>query len=240
MKKIGWLCLFLLAGCAGTSETIKTPETPEELYQLAYNYFQQTDYERAIANFDLVEQNYPYSEWSERSQIMMAYSQYLTNEYTDAILTLDRFLQLHPGNVNAPYALYLKGLCYYEQMSDPAREQEMTAQANDVFTELIIRYKDSIYAPDAAEKLVAIQNHLAAKELAIGRYYQKQEDYIAAMNRFQTAILNWPNSPQKVEALYRLAQSYRSLGMTKQFSQMKTLMKKTYPDSEWTEKLLQI
>ena len=235
MKKLLLLILLLLAGCASEDQTLSA-ETPEGLYLLGYKDFKDKDYEKAAKKFDQIEQQFPYSRWSERAQIMAAYSQYLQNEYTDALLTLDRFLQLHPGNRNVPYALYLKGLCYFEQMSDPTREQEMSAKADKTFKELLARFSTSIYANDAKEKLVAIQNHLAAKELAVGRYYEKTEDYIAAMNRFQSAIKGWPESNQIPEAYYRLAVCYKALGMTKQMGQVRDTLKKKFPDSVWSKR----
>ena len=111
MRKILFACLLFLTACA--TEQSLDDLGPEEIYQKAYQYFEKTDYEKAAEAFDKIEQQYPYSEWAERAQIMMAYAQYKQNEYTDAIMTLDRFLQLHPGNRNASYALYLKALCYF-------------------------------------------------------------------------------------------------------------------------------
>ena len=121
-------------------------------------------------------------------------------------------------------------------MSDPMREQEMSAKADSSFKELLARFPKSIYANDAKEKLVAIQNHLAAKELAVGRYYQKNEDYIAAMNRFQAAIKDWPASNQIPEAYYRLAVCYKALGMTKQMGQVRNALRKKFPDSVWNKR----
>jgi outer membrane protein assembly factor BamD len=99
-----------------------------------------------------------------------------------------------------------------------------------------VRFPKSVYANDAKEKLIAIQNHLAAKELAVGRYYQKNEDYIAAMNRFQTALTNWPESNQIPEAYYRLAVCYKALGMTKQMGQVRKKLKEKFPESVWTKR----
>ena len=236
MKKFLFLALLFLTGCASDDANISA-DSPEGLYLLGYKDFKDHDYEKAAQKFDQIEQQFPYSRWSERAQIMAAYSQYLQNEYTDALLTLDRFLQLHPGNRNVPYAIYLKGLCYFEQMSDPLREQEMTAKADKTFKELLARFSKSIYANDAKEKLIAIQNHLAAKELAVGRYYEKNEDYIAAMNRFQSAIKGWPESNQIPEAYYRLAVCYKALGMTKQVGQVQETLKKKFPDSIWSKRV---
>lgn len=231
MKKILLASLLLLGACATEVNLDTLP--PEEIYTKAYQYFQDTDYEKAAEAFDKIEQQYPYSEWAERAQIMMAYSQYKQNEYTDAILTLDRFLQLHPGNKNASYALYLKALCYFEQMSDPLREQEMSQKADDTFRELLERFPKSVYAEDAKAKLETILNTLAGKELAVGRYYQQHEDYIAAMNRFQIVLKDYPKSNQVEEAYYRLAACYQALGLTHQAGEVFQELKVKYPKSEW-------
>ena len=231
MHKILLISLLLLGACA--HEVNLDDLQAEEIYTHAYKYFQETDYEKAAEAFDKIEQQYPYSEWAERAQIMMAYSQYKQNEYTDAIMTLDRFLQLHPGNKNASYALYLKALCYFEQMSDPLREQEMSQKADDTFRELLARFPNSVYAKDAKAKLEMIQNTLAGKELAVGRYYQQHEDYIAAMNRFQAVLVEYPKSNQVEEALYRLAACYRALGLTHQAGEVFQELKAKYPKSEW-------
>ena len=240
MKKLFLSCLMFLTGCAVSQENTFSPDSPEGLYLMAYKEFKETNYPKAIENFDQVEQLFPYSPWAERAQIMAAYTHYVQNEYTDALLALDRFLQLHPGNRNVPYALYLKALCYFEQMSDPLREQQMSADAEKVFRELLVRFPNTVYANDAKEKLIAIKNHLAAKELAVGRYYQKNEDYIAAMNRFQNAIRDWPESNQIPEAYYRLAVCYKALGMTKQMGQVRNKLKQKFPESVWTKRVQKI
>jgi len=227
------VCLLFLAACS-SSEIYY--ETPEEAYMAGYRAFEKTDYETAAKTFDSVEQNFPFSEWADKAQIMMAYSQYKQNEYNDALLTLDRFIQLHPGNKNTPYALYLKGLCYFEQMADTTREQEMTANAEAAFQELVARYPSSIYYNDAKAKLVMIQNHLAGKEMEVGRYYQKREDFTAAMNRFQAVLINYPDSNQLPEAYYRLAACYQALGMTKQAKAISEKLDQKFEDSIWTKR----
>ncbi|MBO7484388.1 MAG: outer membrane protein assembly factor BamD [Alphaproteobacteria bacterium] len=235
MKKIMLIVLLFLGACASDVRPGEDASA-EEIYLYAHKAFQETDYEKAAEEFDKIEQNYPYSEWAERAQIMMAYAQYKQNEYTDAIMTLERFLQLHPGNRNAVYALYLKGLCYFEQMSDPLREQEMSQKADNTFRELLARFPNSIYIKDAQVKLELIQNTLAGKELAVGRYYQQHEDYVAAMNRFQRVLIDYPNSNQKEEALYRLAACYQGLGLTPQTKKVRKKLKNLFPESEWNKK----
>ena len=235
MKKLLLVCLLFISACA-SKETNDSDLSPEEIYLKAYHAFQKTDYEKAAEEFDKIEQQYPYSEWSERAQIMMAYAQYKQNEYTDAIMTLDRFLQLHPGNRNAAYALYLKALCYFEQMSDPLREQEMSQKADDTFRELLARFPKSVYVKDAQAKLEIIQNTLAGKELAVGRYYQQHEDYIAAMNRFQAVLKDYSKSNQTEEAYYPLATFYRALVLTHQTGEVFQEFKAKFPKSQWIKK----
>ncbi len=237
MKKL--ILLFgcvLLTACAATSEKKAEEVTAESTYMDGYNALKKTDYEMAAKYFDAVEQNFPFSEWADKAQVMMAYSQYKENNYADAILTLDRFIQLHPGNKNTPYALYLKGLCYFEQMADTTREQSMSAEAEAAFNELVARYPASIYYNDAKAKLVMIQNHLAGQEMEVGRYYQKTNDFTAAMNRFQAVLINHPDSNQVAEAHYRLVACYQALGMTKQAKAAAEQMAKKYEKSEWTKR----
>ena len=243
MKMKRLLCLLMavmLVACTSAKEKLDSDMGPEDLYLKGYNAFQEKDFDVAIEAFDAVEQNFPYSEWAERAQIMMAYAQYKENKYADALLTLDRFIQLHPGNKNTPYALYLKGLCYFEQMSDVTREQEMTANAEKSFHELIARYPASIYKNDAEAKLVSIQNHLAGQEMEVGRYYQKHSDYTAAMNRFQQVLKNYADSNQAPEAYYRLAACYKALGMNEQAQKISETLSKKYEKSEWSQKALRL
>lgn len=236
VKKLAWMSVLglFLAGCAADTAI---PDMPaEELYKKATVLFDKTDYEEAAKYYDEIERQHPYSEWAARAQIMTAYSFYKKNQYDDAILTLDRFIQLHPGNTNTPYAYYLKGLCYYEQMSDINREQDMSRNAKEVFEELIARYPQSAYVKDAKAKLNAIEDQLAGKEMAIGRYYLHQTEYFAAMNRFHNVITNYPQTPQLDEAYYRLTMCYLSLGMKKEAAALYAKESQKFSGSEWTKK----
>ena len=234
------LCgVFMLLSACATEQT-KDGLSPEQLYLYGHKAFQETDYEKAIDYFDEIEKQYPYSLWSERAQIMVAYSYYKRNEYDDAVLVLERFIQLHPGNKNTPYAYYLKGLCYFEQMSDAAREQSMTKNAQDTYREMIARYPDSIYAKDAQSKMAEMIDHLAAQEMVVGRYYLKQEDLISAINRFKNVIENHPVSNQLPEAYYRLIVAYTMLGTTDAAKKTLDVLIQKYPDDVWTEKAKKI
>lgn len=228
------LCVAL-TGCAGGNDGI--PDQPvEQLYMRGYNYFKDKDYEESAKYFDEIDRQHPYSVWAPRAQIMAAYAYYSANKYDDAVLTLDRFIQLHPGNRNIVYAYYLKGLCYYEQMSDVSREQKMTEDALSTFHEILSRYPNSIYTADINSKLQELEAHLSGKEMAVGRYYLKQKEYIPALNRFQGVILEHPNTNQTPEAFYRLVVCYTALGMHKQAAQTAQLLQKYYTNNDWTEK----
>lgn len=234
IRLMGIACLLAVTACAPTEEIME--QSPETLYRKGYDAFQSKDYEKAATYFDEVEKQHPYSIWAERSQIMAAYAFYQQNEYDDAVLVLDRFIQLHPGNRNTPYAYYLKGLCYYEQISDAAREQSMTEKAQQTFNELIARYPNSIYVADARAKQGLILNHLAAQNMVVGRYYLKQGDLIPALNRFRTVVVDYPNTNQVPEAYYRLGTAYVLLGMDRAANDMVNILKKRWPDNEWTKR----
>jgi len=242
MKK--WLYIGLVLPIFGLSACVQDKSldglSPEKLYTEGYKAFQETDYETAAEYFDEIEKQHPYSEWSDRAQIMAAYSFYLKNKYDDAILTLDRFIQLHPGNRNTSYAYYLKGLCYFEQMSDSAREQSMTEKAKETFNDLIARYPNSTYATDARSKMLEMTDHLAAQEMTVGRYYLKHVDLIPAVNRFKNVIENYPDSNQSPEAYYRLTVSYLMLGADQAAIKIGQAVIQKYPDNPWTEKVKKI
>lgn len=239
MKKI-YTVLFacLLAGCA--ADEVIPEMTPTELYNKGISRFEKTDYEGAASYFDEVDRQHPYSEWAPRAQIMAAYSFYKKNQYDDALLTLERFIQLHPGNTNTPYAYYLKGLCYYEQMSDIGREQQMSREAKQTFLDLIARYPKSSYAVDAQAKLQMIENQLAGKEMDVGRYYLKQKDYLAAMNRFIAVIDRFSHTEQLNEANYRLAVCYMALGMKKNARHIADIQNNRFPNTLWTKETDQL
>lgn len=231
--------MVLLSACAATEDTI-SEQPVEQLYMQGYNYFKEKEYEQSARYFDEIDRQYPYSVWAPRAQIMAAYAYYSANQYDDAVLTLDRFIQLHPGNKNIVYAYYLKGLCYYEQMSDVSREQKMTEDALTTFQEILSRYPNSIYTADINVKLQEIEAHLAGKEMTVGRYYLKRHEYIPAMNRFQNVLLEHPKTNQTPEALYRLVVCYLSLGMNHQAEQLGVVLEQYYTDTSWTQKALKL
>ncbi|OYU72311.1 MAG: outer membrane protein assembly factor BamD, partial [Alphaproteobacteria bacterium PA3] len=170
-------------------------------------------FKRAAALFDEVERQHPYSVWARRAQLMSAFSYYAAREYNESTNSAQRFLSIHPGNRDAPYAYYLIALNYYEQLSDVTRDQKITQQAQDALGELIRRYPDSRYAADGRLKLDLIRDHLAGKEMEIGRYYQRRGLWLASVVRFRKVTEDYQTTSHAAEALMRMTESYLAMGV---------------------------
>src|SRR5436305_2156110 len=172
-----------LVGCAhgkGRSDTAYVARDVSSLYNAAKRSMDNGDYEQAAKLFDEVERQHPYSVWARRAQLMSAFNYYLAHKYTEAVSSAQRFVTIHPGNVEAPYAQYLIAMSYYQQIDDVTRDQSTTQSASDAFGELIRRYPDTRYAADARLKLDLIKDHLAGKALEIGHFYQRSGNWLAA------------------------------------------------------------
>jgi outer membrane protein assembly factor BamD len=164
---------------------------------------------------------------------MSAFSYYSAAQYTESTASAQRFLQLHPGNRDAPYAYYLIALNYYEQISDVTRDQRITNQARDALNEVIRRYPDSQYASDARLKLDLVNDHLAGKDMEIGRYYQRSSRWLAATMRFRSVVEQYQTTSHAPEALYRLVECYLSLGLRDEARRAAGVLSANYPGSEW-------
>jgi len=186
--------------------------------------------------FDEVERQHPYSIWARRAQLMSAFSYYMAQSYPDAISSAQRFLTIHPGNKDAPYANYLIAMSHYQQIEDVNRDQKITQQAADSFGELIRRYPQSRYAADARLKLDLINDHLAGKEMEVGRFYQRQGNWLAATMRFRTVIEKYQTTTHTPEALERLVESYLALGIPDEAQKAAAVLGKNYPGSEWYQR----
>lgn len=230
--------LMLVAGCSGSSAEKKKLEADrpvESLYNQAADTLDRGEFNEAARLFEEVERQHPYSQWATQAELMAAYSYYKKGRYDESILALDRFLELHPGSPSSDYALYLKALCFYEQITDVARDQEMTALALESLNTLINRYPDSNYARDAIFKRDLTLDHLAGKEMEIGRYYLKRGETNAAMNRFLAVIKNYQTTTHVPEALHRLVEIYMTLGLQGEASRVAAVLGHNYPGSPWYE-----
>lgn len=207
----------------------------ELLYNNGVDALNQQRYSTAATQFNLVEQNYPYSSWAVNAQLMEGYTQYLQNHYTEAVGTLDRFIQLHPAHRDVAYAYYLRALCYYEQIADIQRDQKGTELAMGALQEVVNRFPDSAYARDARLKIDLCRDHLAGKEMAIGRWYESQRLYEAAIGRFQRVVDDYQTTNHAAEALHRLTEIYLKLGMKDEARKTAAVLGYNYPGSPWYE-----
>jgi outer membrane protein assembly factor BamD len=230
------LGVLTLTACGDDDDAKKDDyvEQPvNKLYNDAMNALAEERYKDAAKAFDEVEREHPYSMWATKAQLMAAYALYQDNQFDDAIGDLDRFIQLHPGNRDIAYAYYLKALCYYEQVTDVERDQSASEKAMASFEELIRRYPDTAYARDGRKKLDLVKDHLAGKEMEVGRYYETRGLYLAAINRFKGVVDKYQTTTQVPEALYRLIECYMALGIVDEARRTAAVLGYNYPSSSW-------
>jgi outer membrane protein assembly factor BamD len=236
-------CAVPLAGCAHggkTGDTAYVARDVSSLYQAAQRSMNQGDYEQAAKLFDEVERQHPYSSWARHAQVMSAFNHYLAQKYTDAISSAQRFLSIHPGSDEAPYAQYIVAMSYYQQVADVTRDQTTTQQASDAFNELIRRYPDSRYAADARLKLDLIKDHLGGKEMEVGRYYQRSGQWLAATYRFRSVVDQYQTTSHAPEALERLVECYLALGIPDEAWKASAVLGKNYPETYWYRQSLRL
>jgi len=228
------LAVLALAACGKSEDDKPKPPQPvEKMYNDALGKLEQRDYKAAVKGFDDVGREHPYSQWAVRAEIMSAYASYRNGKYDEAVGVLDRFVKQHPGNSNTPYAFYLKALCYYEQITDVGRDQKITTQAQQALGEVIRRFPETEYARDARIKLDLVIDHLAGKEMEIGRYYERHLEYLAAINRFRVVVEKYQTTSHTPEALHRLVECYLKLGVTDQAERYAAVLGYNYPTSSW-------
>jgi len=229
---VAFLALLALAACGAPRESyVERPV--EDIYNGAMDKLVQNDYKGAAKLFDEVERQHPYSVWATKAELVGAYASYQANKYDDAIGACDRFIQLHPGHRDVAYAYYLKALSYYVQIVDVGRDQRITDKSMKALEEVVRRFPDSKYARDARLKLDLTRDHLAGKEMDIGRYYLKQGQYAAAINRFRHVVDAYQTTSHVPEALHRLTECYLALGVADEAQKAASVLGHNYPGSEW-------
>ena len=232
--KFGAVALvFALAACGGDKNQAYIEKPVDELYNKAMDALVDENYTGAAKTFDQVESQHPYSVWATKSQLMQVYAQYEAGSYDEAVLAADRFIQLHPGHRDVAYAYYLKAICYYMQITDVGRDQKLTQLALNALDDVVRRFPETKYARDAKLKLDFTRDHLAGKEMEIGRYYLRRGEYLAAMNRFKRVIDNYQTTTHVPEALERLVECDLSLGLAKEAKDNAAVLGYNYPGSHW-------
>lgn len=239
MKKLVLLSILtvVLAGCAGTDNTVVADLPLTDIYTKAYDEFNDKNYEEAAAEFLKAETQYPSSPWAADALVMAAYSQYLDDDFAGALLATDRFMRFHPGHADVPYVMYLRGMCYYRQVSDVRREPGMSAYALQQFQTLAKRFPNSPYAKNAQNKILILKNYIAGKVMYSARNDMKKENWASAINRLQSVVTDAQQTVMAAEALYRLTECYTAIGLPEQANGYAQMLKLNCPDNEWTKKL---
>jgi len=240
--------LAMLSGCSGLSQwdgsyaglstsrarpDATVDRTPEGLYAAGVEALQQRRYPQAVELFDQLERDHPYSTWATNAKIMAAYGDYQRNRYVEAIAALDRFIQLHPAHRDIAYAYYLRALSFYEQINDAQRDQRATETAMAALQDVANRFPDTAYARDARLKIDLGRDHLAGREMVIGRFYQRQRLLNAAIGRFRRVVEDFQTTNHVPEALHRLTEIYLSLGLTDEARRTASVLGHNFPGNEW-------
>ena len=225
--------MIVLVGCGGGKKDAYIEKPVDDLYNQAMDQMVEERYPQAASSFEQVESQHPYSIWATKAQLMAAYAQYESGNYDGAIIAADRFIQLHPGNRDVAYAYYLKAISYYVQIVDVGRDQKTTELALKALDDVVRRFPDTKYARDAKLKLDFTRDHLAGKEMEIGRYYLKRGQYLAAMNRFKRVIDKFQTTTYVPEALERLVECDLALGLNAEAKQNAAVLGYNYPGSAW-------
>ncbi|MDX1291677.1 MAG: outer membrane protein assembly factor BamD [Hyphomonas sp.] len=205
----------------------------EALYNQAASELDKRDFDQAILLFNEVERQHPYSEWARRSMVMTAFAHYQARHYDEAIAGAQRYLGLHPGGSEAEYAYYLIAACYFDQITDVGRDQATTERARDALMDVVRRFPDSQYARDASVKLDMVRDQLAGKEMAVGRWYLRNNQTLSAINRFRTVVKSYDTTSHAPEALHRLVEAYLTLGLRDQALAVGSTLGYNYPNSDW-------
>ncbi len=234
---IATACALALGACASNKKPkarLAYEERPVELlYSTGADRLDRRQWNQAVGYFQEVERQHPYSEWSRRAILMQAYAHYQGNDYAEAVADAERFMTLYPGNPTAAYAHYIKAICYFEQIVDVNRDQAATGQALDALRDVVQRYPRTEYASDARLKIDMVNDQLAGKEMTIGRWYLRQGDTLAATNRFKSVIDRYQTTSHTPEALYRLVESYLTLGLMDEAKRNGAVLGYNYPGDPW-------
>jgi len=209
--------------------------TAEEIYKRGEYDLENDDLKDAAKMFGEVERLYPYSNWAKRALIMQAYTLHRDKKFDEARAASQRFLDFYPGDDDAAYAQFLLALSYYDQIDDIGRDQGQTFQALQALRDVIEKYPDTEYARSAILKFDLAFDHLAGKEMEIGRYYLKRKHYTAAINRFREVVETYQTTSHTPEALHRLVEAYLSLGFTEEAQAAGAILGHNFKATEWYE-----
>jgi outer membrane protein assembly factor BamD len=227
------ISLFLANSCSKPKEIIPTAESS---YTDAMRSLKRKDYIESAKLFEKIEDDFPFSKWAVKAQTMAVYAHYKEKEYLEVIRIVDEFAKTNPANKALPYMLYIKAICYYDQITDISRAQDMAKQASATFRELIARFSTSEYSSDAKDRLSFIDEHIAGAKMSVGRYQIMQKNYVGAIANFQDVITRYGYTNQAPEGYYRLYEIYAKLGVNNLTDSAMNTLKSRFPDNIWAEK----
>jgi len=231
---------LLLAGCDG-GESVERGNidyeqfTAEQIFERGEYDLERRNPRLAAQSFAEVERLYPYSALAKRAVIMQAFAHHQDRAYEDSRAAAQRYIDFYPADEDAAYAQYLLALSYYDQIDEIGRDQELTFQALQALREVIERYPESQYVNPARLKFDLAYDHLAAKEMEVGRYYLKRDNFAAAANRFRTVVEDFQTTTHTAEALYRLVEVYLSLGLVDEARTAGAILGYNFRGTEWYE-----
>ncbi|OWU66936.1 competence protein ComL [Roseovarius sp. 22II1-1F6A] len=234
-RTVGMVALVaLLSGCGGGGgEPPLESYSAEEIYQRAEFDLENGSPDEAARYFAEVERLYPYSDWAKRALVMQAYALHRDRQYEEARAAAQRFIDYYPADEDAAYASYLLALSYYDQIDEIGRDQGLTFQALQALRDVIETYPDTEYARSAILKFDLAFDHLAAKEMEIGRYYLRHRHYTAAINRFRVVVEEFQTTTHTAEALHRLVEAYLSLGLTSEAQTAGAILGHNFRSTQW-------
>jgi outer membrane protein assembly factor BamD len=230
---------LVLSGCSvlgvGTRDELSTEPPPpvEQLYSEGLANLDAGRTADAIASFNQIDQYYPGSDYARRAMVMSGFASFESGDYEAAVDTTERFLTLYPSHPDADYALFILGQSYLRQIPDVTRDQEAARRAMAAMEELIDRFPDSEYVPEAQTTLIAVRDQLAGQEMQVGRYYLERREYIAAINRFHTVVAVYQDTRHVEEALYRLTEANLAMGLISEAQNAAAVLGHNFPNSEW-------
>ncbi len=227
---------LVLTACSGKDELddLALNDTPPEvLFNEGLALRAQGKLGDSTKKFEELDKLYPYSEYSKKSLVNLAFLNYSRGKYTEAVNAAKRFVTLYPGDEDSAYMLYIAGQSYFRQMPDITRDQAVTRKAAAAYNELIQRFPESEYVPDAEQKLRIVKDQLGGKEMQVGRYYLNRRNYVAGINRFKTVVVDFQTTRHVEEALFRLTEAYYALGVVNEAQTAAAVLGHNYPDSQW-------
>jgi outer membrane protein assembly factor BamD len=228
-------CVAALAGCASNSDTALAlnPDPPAKMFADADHLMTRGKFEDAAKKFEDVDREHPYSPEARRAIVMAAYAYYKAGKLPEAIASAERYTTLHPGTKEAPLAHHIIASAYFDQIHAADHDQEATRKALAELKTLKTRYPDSDYAQKADNRIRLCEDTLAAQEMEVGRYYEKRNNYVAAINRFKTVVSDYQTTAHVEEALYRLTAAYLQLGIASEAQAAVAVLGHNFPNSRW-------